>query len=495
MKSKKLSRREFLIALGTVAGASVLAACTQQPMGEEPMGDEPVPKDQENVPQPEATTQVFEELEPPPEAPPFDGGPNWEPKNLTGQEMSIWGITYDPHVERYELLAEKFEKRTGAKVSVEPQDNLNDALLSSLAAGDPPEIVCYMGKNTPPLITQGALVPIDDVAFNPLGIDVDAWWRPGAIGAYRFRDQHWGVPVEDNWDGYNVTGRIDLIGEASTAAQEIWAEAQENTWFKSYEDMWMLAEELQQTAGDGTVELWGINSTGWDQHSLLSIQRSLGQFWWEGEEFKLNTPEMVEALRLLIVEPFERGIEGVLGMSQINAFVAGQVALARGNATTAGESWKQEIEGENVIAPPPVEGETPLFVGEGGWGFVMPQGSANEEAAVEFIKFVSTYEAQYTFSQIYGGSPPATWGLVKPELADIYEGDHPVKVGLRRCLSALENCVFWGNDMGVGGTAYQVFDEVTSQLREGTVSPEEAAEMLQSGCTEMHETWLTEQEM
>jgi len=502
MKTRKLSRREFLIAAGAVAGGSLLAACgppaTEAPVEKPEPTEPPVeePTEQPSLPEPEETKQVFAELEPPPEPPEFEGGPSWEPQDLTGESLIMWGIPYDPHVERYEILADTFSKRTGVEVEVQPQENFGDAVMGSLAAGTPPDVICYMGKSTPPLVVQGALRPVDEIAFEPLGLDVDRWWRPGSIGCYAFEGKHWGIPTEDNWDGYNVAGRIDLIAQASDAAQAIWSWAQENTWFKSYEDLFALAEELQVTADDGTVEIWGLNSNGWDQHSLLSIQRSLGQFWWDNETktFNLDNPEMVEAIRLLCVEPFERGIEGILGMSQINAFVAGQVALARGNATTAGEAWKVDIEGENVIAPPPIEGETPLFVGEGGWGFVMPMEAPHEEAAMEFIRFMCTYEAQYIFSQIYGGSPPATWGLVKPELADIYEGDHPVKVGIRRCIKALENCIYWGNDMGVGGTSYSVFAEVTGAVREGTMTAEEGARRLQEDITEMYEQFVADRE-
>ena len=494
MEMQKLTRRQFLIAAAAVAGGSLVAACAPPSAP----GAPPAPAEATPVGLPEtAGKRVFGELEPPPAAPPFEGGPHWEPPDLSGKSMILWGLQYDPHVERYEILAETFQKRTGAKVEVQPQEwPIDQKVMAAMAAGAPPDVICWMGVHSAPIIRQKGVVPIDDVVFDAVGLAVEKWWRPGAIGAYFHDGKHYGVPVEDNWDGYNVCGRIDLIEQASDEAKALWpgSKGEEGVWFESYDDLFALAEALQQKDEQGNVKVWGLNSTGWEMHSLLSIMRSLGTLWWEVEKqkFNMDSDACVEAIRLLVEIPFQRGIEAILGTTQINAFVAGQVALARGNATTAGEAWKLDVPGENVIAPPPIKGETPLFMGEGGWGFEMPSQAPNKDVGTEFLKFMCTYEAQYIFSQIYGGSPPATWGLVKPELADIYVGDHPVKVGLRRCLKALENCIFFGWGYGVTANVGQVIGEALTSVREGKIGAKEAARQMQQGCEAQLKQWLSE---
>jgi ABC-type glycerol-3-phosphate transport system substrate-binding protein len=467
-------------------GIALLAACM-------PAAPPAEPETSSSLPDTEGR-RVFAELESPPDSPPFEGGPTWVPQDLSGETLLLWGLQYDPHVGRYEELAATFEKRTGAEVEVQPQAwPVDQKVMTSMAAGSPPDVVCFMGVHSAPIIRQKGILPIDDLIFDPLGIDVDKWWRPGAIGAYFHDGQYYGVPVEDNWDGYNVAGRLDLIAEAGSGAEALWpgSKGEEGVWFESYEDLFQLAEMLQQQDDQGNVDIWGLNSKGWEMHSLLSIMRSLGTFWWdvENQQFHMDNDACVEAVRLLVVEPFDRGIEGILGTTQINAFVAGQVALARGNATTPGESWKVDIQGENVIAPPPVPGETPLFVGEGGWGFEMTSQARNKDAAIEFMKFMCTYEAQYIFSQIYGVSPPATWGLVG---SDLYEGDHPIKVGIRRVLKALENCVFFGWGYGVTGTIGGVIGGTLDEVREGKLNAEEAAAQMQDGCVAQLDQWNSE---
>jgi len=493
---KKLSRREFLIAAGVVAGGSILAACgstaTEAPAAATEPPAEPVEEAEPAEPEPTVlpTIAVYTELEPPPERAPFEGGPNWDPANLSGQELIIWGLQYDPHVDRYQNLAQIFAKRTGAKVEVQPQGDIFGGFLTAAAAGTPPDVGCMMGLHSHNLIRQQAIVPINEVIFDPLGIDIEKWWRPGAIGCYEHEGQYWGVPTEDNWCGYTVAARIDLIEEAGGEAQQLWDAATENIWFNSYEDMYQLAELLQQKDDEGNVSLWGLNSAGWDFNSLSGMLRSQGVNFFDKQtqKFNFDNDATINALELFITKPFERGIEGMLGMSMINAFVAGQVALARGNGSTPGESWKMDIPGENVIAPSPIDGEMPLFYGEGGWGFELPVNPPHPEAASEFLKFMCTYEAQYTFSQIYGGSPPATWGLVKPELCDIYTGDEPIKRGLRRQLVALENTIFFGMRPVPGG----VVSEACTAVREGTLTPAEAAAQMQERAQADYDQWMSE---
>jgi hypothetical protein len=488
---KTLSRREFLVTAGIAAGGTILAACAPSAAPTEEMVEPAEVPEPTTAPEP--TVQVFDELEPPPEAPAFDGGPAWEPQNLSDQEMVLWGLEYDPHIERYGILAETFTKRTGAAVEVQPQGwPIDDKVMTAMAAGAPPDVICWMGFVSEPIIRQEGILPIDELIFDPLGLDSGKYWFPSAIGAYEFEGRPYGVPVENEWDGYTVTGRLDLIEAAGAEAAELWpaSEGEAGFQFTSYDQLYALAEMLQQTDEDGNVTIWGLNSTGWEMWSFLSIIRSLGVDWWEPEnkKFNLDSEAAVEGLRLLVEIPFERGIEGVIGMDHVDGFVAGQIACARGNGTTAGEAWKLEVPGENVIAPPPEEGGDSLWIGSGGWGFELTSQAANLDVGVEFMKFMCTYEAQYIFSQIYGASPPATRALIG---SDIYAGDHPVKVGLRRQLKALDNFVFWGFGFPFNAVSAAVGEAITS-LREGKITSEEAAVQMQAGAIEAYEVYEAE---
>lgn len=484
MGQDKLTRREFLIATAVTAGGGALVACGGRTGPATGSSTQPAAQGTAAMALPDTKgKRVFAESTPNPPTGRLEGGPQWQPKNLSGQKLTLWGLQYDPHVERYHLLANEFKKLTGAEVTVQPQEELVPKILASLAAGNPPDVVCMIGVGSAQLWKQKAMLPIDELVFQTLRIDMDKWWRPGAIGAYKWVDgKHYGVPVEDNWVGYTVTSRKDLIEKAGADAKALWpgSKGEKGVWFDSYEEMFTLAEMLQKANNKGgKVKLWGLNSQGWEGHSLLGIMRSLGTEWWEpdAKKFNMASDACVEGIELLVEAPYKRGIESMLGVeTQINGFVAGQVALARGNGSAAGEAWKLKIEGENVIAPHPQAGKTPLFMGEGGWGFQIPARAKNKDAAVEFLNFMCTYEAQYIFSQIYGGSPPACSALVG---SDIYEGNHPVKVGLRRQLKALENTVFLGHGYGTWENTSTVIGETFGLVREKKMKAKDASQQIQ----------------
>src|SRR5579862_3857947 len=62
------------------------------------------------------------ELQPNPTPDVLVGGPTWNPPDLTGKTLRLWGLNYAPHVERYQLLIKRFTDATHAAVTLEPQD-------------------------------------------------------------------------------------------------------------------------------------------------------------------------------------------------------------------------------------------------------------------------------------------------------------------------------------------------------------------------------------
>lgn len=419
------------------------------------------------------------------------GGPSWTPPDLAGEQITLWGLQYDPHVERYQMLGEAFTELTGAEVVVQPQPGEERAtrILAAIAGGTSPDVVCELGAASGRFWTMGLMMPIDDEVYGALGIDMEQWWFPGAIGAFHWTDgQHYGVPTEDNNAGYAVASRIDLI--ESTGSADLWpgSDPEGPPWFESYDQMFELAERLQQTGDDGNVSVWGLNSQGTSIPNLASPMRDLGVDWWDPENltFNMDNDACVQALELLIQTPYDRGIEGRLPTdAQINGFVAGQVALARGDAGASGQGWQVDIEGENVLAPSAVAEATPLYVGEGGWGFQVPMRAPNQDVAVEFLKFVTTYDAQYIFSGMYGGNTPACRAVAS---SDIFEGDQPITRGKRRDIQSLENTIFRGH--GFDPQAADIVTEVMDSVREGRLSPEDAAPQMQQQLMEQLDQWL-----
>src|SRR5690606_930912 len=97
---------------------------------------------------------------------------------------------------------------------------------------------------------------------------------------------------------------------------------------------------------------------------------------------------------------------------------------------------------QGFLLPSLVPENDPIYASEGGWGFEVPKGSANPELGLEFARFMTTYEAQFCWSQIYGGAPPAVVSLQRSE---IFEGEADMATTQRRTTFAGPNMEFWGH--------------------------------------------------
>jgi ABC-type glycerol-3-phosphate transport system substrate-binding protein len=457
MEAKRMSRRSFLAATGITLASGLLAACAAPGPGQAPSTGE------------------------------SGAAPVQESTSFT-----LWGLQYDPHVERYNMLADAFFEKNEVRPTIEPQAwPIEVKVIAAMAADITPDVTCIMGKQLVPLLQQKAIVPMEEQIFEPLGIDVSTYFNPGAIGAYLYDGRYWGVPVEDNNVGMTMAVRTDWVDEAGADAQALLPSAQDADaiWFDSFESVWNLAEMLQKSDSAGAVSVWGMSSQGWDNRTLFGIMRELGQMWWdeENEQFFLNSDQAIEALRIQVQVPvFDRKIETALDTSHIDAILAGKIAIGFGNHAMSGEAAKLDIPVESWVRPPLTPGGTPQFVGEGGWGFEIPVQAKNLDIATEFVRFVASEEGQYIWAGIYGGVMPAT---PKVMTTDIYEGDDAVKRSARRDLTALANTVYYGSGFGIPSEMENITSTAIQQARTGELTIQEAAEQMQSEMEAHLEQW------
>jgi ABC-type glycerol-3-phosphate transport system substrate-binding protein len=472
-----IPRRQFLI-----GGSALLAGSL---MGRYAFAD-----DQKLV---DVAGSAAPELEPKPTAEDLVGGPKWTPPDLTGTTLRLWGLNYAPHVERYKLLIKRFTDATHAAVTLEPQDQIWNTALTSLASGNPPDLFCLMGRMSDSLIKQGGLLDVSDAVYKDTGIDIAKWWFPEALQAYTWGGKYYGVPVEGNAHS-GVSVRLDLVEAAGSKLDGLWpGAAAESDWpakgvrFDSYDQLFQFGQALTQKDGD-TVKTWGMNRQGWETLSIASLMWQQGVMWFDEEsnKFAFDSDAGVQALEYLVTKPYAMKLESKLAVGNcVNAFVAGQSALSVGNDSAAGEGTKAGFKATNVVQPSIVAGQDPKFIGEGGWGFEIPVGAKNESAAIEFLKFMTTYEAQFTWSQIYGGMSPACQPLVKSE---IYAGDSPLKVGQRRLLTSGANTRFMGH--GWDPQIDQLISSIVDVMREGKTDAKQTAAELQKQVTDQQQRYL-----
>jgi ABC-type glycerol-3-phosphate transport system substrate-binding protein len=462
MKNESLSRRDFLKGTAGMVGLGLLAACAPQTT--------PAPAEPESS-------------EPEPEGEPAQAG------GIEGEEFLLWGLEYDPHIERYHMLADAFKEETGATAIIEPQAwPLETKIISAMAAGTVPDVTCVMGKQLVPLLLEEALTPVDDLVFDAAGVNPEEIFYPDALGAYFYDGRHWGVPLEAINVGMSTGVRTDWVEEIG---DEAWAllpplDDLSQYHFESFENLWQLAEMLQQTDDAGNVTVWGLNSQGWDNRTWMGIMRDLGREWWDSDnkKFYLNSEEAVEALQIYCGNAIEAGIEGYLEMHHMNALLAGSVAIGLGNHAMAGEAEKIDVEVEQFVRPPVNPGEEPKFVSEGGWGFEVPVQAEKKEVGIEWLKWMCTYDALYIYSGIYGGVMPSSIEVSK---SDIYQGDDRVKRGTQRDLKVLPNTVYYGWGFGIPSEMETITAQAIDSFRIGDLTAKEACDQMQQQMEEHYE--------
>src|SRR5206468_1044408 len=152
--------------------------------------------------------------------------------------------------------------------NIEPQDwPIEQKLIPALAAGTPPDVVCIMGKVLLPLHLQKALMPLRDTVYASSGVDPDKDFIGDGVGAYTWKNEIWGVPVESNQVGSMVN--IPVEDAKAAGVWDKYPPGNGQTFFDSYDQMWELAKKLQKTENNKVVK-WGLTSQGWEHGSILS---------------------------------------------------------------------------------------------------------------------------------------------------------------------------------------------------------------------------------
>jgi len=474
MNTEGQSRRTFLKAAVGALGAGILAACGGQaapPVSSEPTAAAPPVSSAPTAAAAPAAPTAAAEAPPAPTAAVVAAG-------LAGKEGVLWGLQYDPHVETYKRLAALFEKQTGAKLSVQPQEwPIETKVITAMAAGTAPDAACIMGKVLVPLWMRNAVTDLTPF-YQEQGIDPVKAFFPDSIQCYSHDGKFWGVPTETGTDDWIVNVPVDDVEKAGL--KDKYPPTNGKDQFDSYEDMWQLAKALQTKDDAGNVTRWGISSKGWDSCTLLGIMHSLGVNWWDNDAKKFNftTDAGIKAYQLHAETPVKMGIETELDQNHVDAALAGKVALAKGNGTPWIEGKKLGYNFDLAVTPPVKPGEFPKMGGEGGWGFAGFSQGKNKDVAHAFLKMMMTKEGQHEWAKIYGGKISALVAL-KDDLT-IYT-DENNKNGFLKLAKypTLENTIYYGEGFGYESDMEKYVNGAASDIRSGKLNAEQATQQVQ----------------
>ncbi len=324
--------------------------------------------------------------------------PESTPAN-TGEktEIIVWhtwgaGAGLDAMQENVDLFNETNDKNifvnlgyTASQASGNTQTM--DKLMAAIAADSPPDVALLDNFQVAGWAAQEALEPLDDLmAGVDMSLDGVYQW---ALDGSRYKDVTYSVPY--NGDSRVLFYNKDMFKEAGLDP----------------EDPPKTIAELEDAARKLTVR----NGATYEKIGFIPWQNAGKPIycwgWNFGGEFydaennvlTINDPKIVEALQWEVDFANEMGgidfvnfVSG-LGTGMEDPFATGQLAMAvRGNFDIANlADYNPDLNYGVTPIPSKEEGKSANMIG--GWGWTIPKGAKNPEAAIEFLKFTLTEEA------------------------------------------------------------------------------------------------------
>jgi multiple sugar transport system substrate-binding protein len=271
----------------------------------------------------------------------------------------------------------------------------NTKLQTMFAAGTPPDLYRYLQETT----------PIVTVVEKDLHLQLDPYvardkydlsdFRPDSITLYKWKDGLYALPRD--YGNQNLFYNLSLLEAAGVKPPPADWEDKSFT-FAQFLDM---TKALTKKSG-GRTEQWGfLVNRGWRPWASWVYNNGAAVVKKNADglatEMALDDPNAIEALQFLQDLMYKEGvsprpdIEGEAGGFQL--FASGKVGVMLTNPTDVSrfrtiDSFKWDV------ATLPIGKADRRGTGGGGTGWAIPKGTKHPDEAWEFLKFISSAEAQ-----------------------------------------------------------------------------------------------------
>ncbi len=256
-----------------------------------------------------------------------------------------------------------------------------DALNTSFAAGDPPDVAVMHGSNLPDYTARGLIQPIDPY-LSDFGIDPSDWTDP-AQGAVSADDSYYGVAFDlhallthVNVDLFREAGLVDDDGNPILPSSR-------DEFFEHAETMMEETGKLY-LATDASQFPFGVRlmfSLVWQQGSDLVSD--------DGSQGTVDTAEAREAVDFMVTM-FDEGYADPEFdyTSSERAFISGDAAILM-NGTWAVDQYSREADFEYRAMDFPTLYDRPaVWANSHMWVLPAQQDDAKYEAGMDFLAFL-----------------------------------------------------------------------------------------------------------
>lgn len=364
MNQKPLSRRNFLRMSAVAGTALVAAACS--PAQQSPQNSTEVPADSP-AEEPSAAiklafwSEVF---------------PEWVQAQIDKYKEEKAGI-------EFEFVSFKWGEMT-------------DKLLTATAGGNPPNCVIQDRFRMAGWASRGGVTSLDDY-----------------VGKYKVsKDDYWPATwAECVWDGhvnaipFDTDGRFVFWNKDLFKAVGLDPETPPPT--DDWQAMIELGAKLTKSSGNGGIEQLGLLPYSFqglgNGGDLVVPWANGGNFLKDERTASMNDPKLVESLQwMLDVTEAEGGINnvsafisGLPATAGYSAFGAGTVAMVMDGDWQLANLAKFYPDLKFGIAPWHIRNDKEQYTGfAGGFCLAIPKGATEIEASYDWLKFISSYDAQ-----------------------------------------------------------------------------------------------------
>jgi len=339
--------------------------------------------------------------------------------------IRVWTHQNDSFNAGYEALAAKYmETHSNVEITFETfdYDTYIQTLQTALPAKTEADILQMFGSWVCSYADGGNLakVPSSVISLS----DAQAKLLAAPVGGYICNDKLYGVPQEYNIEYGAVLLNTAIAGEVGASNyKDGWA-----NWDEVIEDGKKMA-----VVQDGVMTRAGLNFTGSDGIATMfhSLYLQYGGQYLNDGVYTVNTPEGMKTLELMKSLVDERLVDPLLYNDEENW--VGDSYFAETSAMGLVGPWAipeysgdyEEVAAVTIYQPLPSVGTEPVFAAASGWGLTVSANSKVQEAAWDFVKFVTLDANNAVEWNLASGSLPALKENISGSNADSLVAEFP----------------------------------------------------------------------
>jgi ABC-type glycerol-3-phosphate transport system substrate-binding protein len=403
---------------------------------------------------------------------PAGGGAAVEPVDL-----EMWTGTHPPHQANWETLLKIWhEKEPRVRVTAMQQPDQGTKIQAAVASGTVPDMQQNLNQLTG--MARGWFAPTDEI-FRQARVDPKKDFWASATEAWFLKGKYWGVPLEDgaNFVGFSV--RYDLLSQAGLTLPTT-----KDMPFATWDELYDFGKRAVRKGPTAETTVMGWNSSLGQMDTIVCaafLEAGAQYFDPNKNRWVVNTPVGVEILKRFFYDPANAlGIEDATITGATTSLRQGKVAMtwygtgAKSEAITAKEDAAPFID---TFVTPPLRGSTRMPVAEGGWGVMLMKDSQKRERAVPFMAWLAQ---DPQVGAIWNGYL-ACRAAPRPGQLDTYPDCQGADFEGSRRIMRLQKArpsKFIGWESGGTSVGRAAMGPIVKDLREGKVSPNGAAELL-----------------